>query len=81
MFYLMGSLTIALLRQLGCGQVEQIQEAYALPGPLSGHVLSGSPCSVYGCLWRPWHHAEIMGAHGRQGNLEITPSAKPAFLR
>ena len=56
MFYLMGSLIMALPCWLGCGQVEKIQETYVLWGPLSGHMLRGSipVCRAQGILLKLW---------------------------
>lgn len=70
--YLMGSLTMALPCRLGCGQVEKIQEAYALWGPLSRHMRRGglmlcvflsaeakASCWNAGCSWQ----AKKVGHH------------------
>lgn len=72
MFYLMGSLTIAPPCRSGCGQVEKIEEAHALRGPLSGHMLRSDlllcvllSVELLGHQLQPWV------LNGRQRNVEI----------
>lgn len=60
----------------GYGQVEKIQEACVLRGPLFGHLLNGSSscvcyvCGDLGIMLKPWH----LGVYGGQRNLEIIQS-------